>query len=60
MKRNYLLVYSNWCGSQPLHRYFETLEDMKQFIKDLYKVKRGDTSKRFWKVLHKYEIKEVK
>lgn len=60
MKRNYLLVYTNWCNAQPKHRYFETVEQMKDFIKELYEVKKGNTNHRYWKVLHKYEIKEVK
>lgn len=60
MKRNYLLVYNNTAGGIVQHRYFETKEDMEDFIKNLYLVKRGNTNQRYWKVSHKYEIKEVK
>ena len=54
MKRNYLLVYSNVYGGVPKYRYFETKEDMKDFIKVEL------SNKKYWKVLYKYEIKEVK
>lgn len=54
MERNYLLVYSNVYNGIPKHRYFETKEDMKDFIKEEL------GNKKYWKVLHKYEIKECK
>lgn len=53
MIRNYLLVYKNKYTGEIKHRYFETIEDMKDFIKvDL-------NQKRYWKILHKYKIEEV-
>jgi len=54
MKRNYLLVYEYKNISTMQHRYFETIEDMKDFIKF------NLIPKRHYKVLYKYEIKEVK
>jgi hypothetical protein len=54
MKRNYLLVYHNKYTDEIKYRYFETKEDMKDFIKV------NLSQRRYWKVLHKYEIKEVK
>lgn len=59
MKRNYLLVYSNIYGGVPQYRYFESKEDMKDFIKNDLSQK-SMNNKKYWKVLHKYEIKEVK
>ena len=53
MERNYLLVYQNKHSGEVYHRYFETMEDMKDFVK----VNIG--ARKHWKVLHKYEIKEV-
>ncbi len=52
MKRNYMLVYQNRYTGIPQHRYFETLEEMKNFIK-------WELKSHNWKVLHKYEIKEM-
>lgn len=60
MERNFLLVYSTSVGGQAQYRYFTKKEDMKDYIKELYSIKLGNTDKRYWKVLHKYEIKEVK
>lgn len=54
MERNYMLVYENKYSKEINHRYFPTLEDMKDFIRVNLR------AKRYWKVLHKYEIKEVK
>lgn len=53
MKRNYLLVYHNKYADIISYRYFETLEDMKDFIKV------NLNQRRYWKILHKYKIKEV-
>lgn len=54
MKRNYLLVFQNKYLDEIVYRYFETEEDMKDFIKF------NLIPKRHYKVLYKYEIKEVK
>ena len=54
MKRNYLLVYHNKYADTIHYEYFETKEDMKDFIR----VNIGQ--KRYFKVLNKYEIKEIK
>lgn len=54
MERNYLLVYQNKYSGLVNHRYFETKEDMKDFIKVNLR------ARRYWKVLYKYEIKECK
>lgn len=53
MERNYLLVYQSKYTGEIKHRYFETTEDMKDFIKV------NLSQHRYWKVLHKYEIKEI-
>jgi hypothetical protein len=54
MKRNYLLVYHNKYTDMIYHKYFESEEEMKKFIKE------DLGARKFWKVLHKYEIKEIK
>lgn len=53
MKRNYLLIYQSKYTGEILRRYFETIEDMKDFIKMKL------SQHKYWKVLHKYEIKEM-
>ena len=53
MKRNYLLVYHNKYTDTIEYRYFETIEDMKDFIKV------NLNQKRYWKILHKYKIEEI-
>ncbi len=54
MKSNYLLVYQNKYADRIEYRYFEAEEDMKDFIRV------NLSARRYWKVLHKYQIKEVK
>lgn len=54
MERNYLLVYHNKFTDEIKYRYFQTIEDMKDFIRVNLR------ARRYWKVLHKYEIMEVK
>ena len=54
MERNYLLVYHNKYADKIEHRYFAAKEDMQDFIRVNLR------ARRYWKVLHKYEIKEVK
>lgn len=54
MIRNYLLVYRNKFSDEIKYRYFITKEDMKDFISV------NLSERRFWEVLHKYKIKEVK
>ena len=53
MERNYLLVYKSKFNGEIHHRYFTTTEDMKDFIKT------NLSSRKYWEILHKYEIKEV-
>ena len=53
MKRNYLLIYKDKFIGNIHHRYFETIDDIKKYIKE-------ELPKKHWEVLHKYEIKEVK
>ena len=52
MKRNYLLVYHEIITDTIKYEYFETEEDMNNFINHIYSAKT--------EVLHKYQIKEVK
>jgi len=54
MKRNYLLVYHNKYTDEIKYQYFNTIDDMKDFIKV------NLSNKKYWKTLHKYQIKEVK
>lgn len=54
MKRNYLLVYHNKYADRIEYRYFETKEDMKDYIRV------NLSAKKYWKILYKYEIKEIK
>ena len=54
MVRNYLLVYEAKLTGEIIHRYFDELEDMNDFIKTQL------NQKRYWKILHKYGIKKIK
>lgn len=53
MRQNYLLVYQNKYADKIQYEYFETIEDMKDFIRVNLR------AKRYWKVLHKFEVKEI-
>lgn len=53
MKKNFLLVYHNKTSDKIVYKYFETLEDMKDYIKINIR------QKRYFKILGKYKIKEV-
>lgn len=53
MNQNYMLVYHNKYSDEIKYHYFSTLEDMKDFIKVNLR------ARRYWKVLHKFEIKEI-
>lgn len=53
-KRNYLLVYHNKYADKIMYNYFETEEDMKDFIRI------NLSARRYWKILNKYKIEEVK
>lgn len=52
MERNYLLVYESNFSGEVFYKYFETLKDMNDFIKKTL-------LKKYWNVLHKYEVKEI-
>lgn len=52
--RNYLLVYERKSDGKIFYNYFETKEDMKDFIK----VNIG--AKAHWKIHHKYKIEEIR
>ena len=53
MKRNYLLVYQNKWNGEISYRYFETIVDMKDFIRV------NLSQKRYFEVLYKYKIEEI-
>ena len=52
MVRNYLVVYHALKTDEIKYKYFDTIENMKEFTKSL--------DKKHFKVLHKYGIKKVK
>jgi hypothetical protein len=53
MKQNYLLVYHNKTSDKIIYKYFETIEDMKNFITV------NISNKKYWEILHKFEVKEI-
>ena len=53
MVKNYLLVYHNKISDEIKYRYFETIDDMKDFIKI------NLSQKRYFKILGKYRLEEV-
>lgn len=53
-EKKYLLIYLDKQTQKIKNKYFESKDDMKHFITV------NLSEKRYWKVLHKYKIEEVR